>query len=75
MFKQMSKMFKQMSKMFKQMSKMFKQMSKMFKQMQWFLKAVPLFFVYNEWRTRPRGYKKIFKLNSTEHEIYHSHKC
>ena len=25
--------------------------------------------------TRPRGYKTFFMLNSTDHEIYHAHKC
>ena len=24
---------------------------------------------------RPKGYKTFFMLNSTEHEIYHAHKC
>ena len=26
-------------------------------------------------KTRSRGYKTFFKLNSTEHEIYQAHKC
>ena len=25
--------------------------------------------------TLPRGYKTLFILNSTEHEVYHAHKC
>ena len=26
-------------------------------------------------KIRPLSYKKIFKLNSAEHEIFHAHKC
>ena len=26
-------------------------------------------------KTRPRGYKTVFMLNLTEHEIYPAHKC
>ena len=38
------------------------------------LKLVSIFFSFTQ-TDRPRDYKTFFMLNSTEHEIYHAHKC